>query len=146
MARAIRNAIRANRFARIIRIWNPYFYSVSGRFARIARISDSRESGDSRESCESIRANHATKQATKIRKKIRPCTKFHVSQVKLSSEKVSRYTPCIAAIVTPIAVSLGLEKDYYCHQNHYQINSLGILPGNVPVKNYRINCWGVFIR
>ena len=61
MARAIRNAIRANRFARIIRSWNPYFYSASGRFARITRISDSRESPDSRESCESIRANHATK-------------------------------------------------------------------------------------
>ena len=44
MARAIRNAIRANRFARIIRNWNPYFYSVSGRFAWITRISDSRES------------------------------------------------------------------------------------------------------
>ena len=35
---------------------------------------------------------------------------------------------------------------YYCHKNHYQINSLGIFPGNVPVKNYRINCWGIFIR
>ena len=33
VARAIRNAIRANRFARIIRNWNPYFYSASGRFA-----------------------------------------------------------------------------------------------------------------
>ena len=62
VARAIRNAIRANRFAtRIIRNWNPYFYSASGRFARITRISDSRDSPDSRESCESIRANHATK-------------------------------------------------------------------------------------
>ena len=50
VARAIRNAIRANRFARNIRNWNPCFYSVSGRFARITRISDS-----------SIRANHATK-------------------------------------------------------------------------------------
>ena len=61
VAHAIRNAIRANRFARIIRNWNPYLYSASGRFARITRISDSRESPDSRESCESIRANHATK-------------------------------------------------------------------------------------
>ena len=61
VARAIRNAIRANRFARIIRNRNPYFYSASGRFARITRMSDSRESPDSRESCESIRANHATK-------------------------------------------------------------------------------------
>ena len=61
VARAIRNAIRANRFPRIIRNWNPYFYSASGRLARITRISDSRESPDSRESCESIRANHATK-------------------------------------------------------------------------------------
>ena len=61
VARAIRNAIRANRFARIIRNWHPYFYSASGRFARITRLSDSRESPDSRESCESIRANHATK-------------------------------------------------------------------------------------
>ena len=43
----------ATRFARIIRNRNPYFYSVSGRFARITRISDSRESPDSRESCES---------------------------------------------------------------------------------------------
>ena len=42
-------------------IETPYFYSVSGRFARITRISDSRESPDSHESCESIRANHATK-------------------------------------------------------------------------------------
>ena len=33
VARAIRNAIRANRFARIIRNSNPYFYSASGRFA-----------------------------------------------------------------------------------------------------------------
>ena len=65
VARAVRNAIRANRFARIIRNWNPYFYSALGRFARITRISDSRESGDSRESCESIRANHATKALTK---------------------------------------------------------------------------------
>ena len=42
VARAIRNAIRANRFARIIRNrkLNPYFYSASGRFARITRISD----------------------------------------------------------------------------------------------------------
>ena len=46
-ARAIRNAIRANRFARIIRNWHPYFYRASGRFARITRISD-----DSRESCD----------------------------------------------------------------------------------------------
>ena len=60
VARAIRNAIRADRFARIIRNRNPYFYSASGRFARITRVSDSRESPDSRESCESIRANHAT--------------------------------------------------------------------------------------
>ena len=44
VARAIRNAIRANRFARIIRNWNPYFYSASGRFAQITRISDLRES------------------------------------------------------------------------------------------------------
>ena len=64
VARAIRNAIRANRFARIIRNSNPYFYSASGRFARITRISDSRESADSRESCELIRANHATKALT----------------------------------------------------------------------------------
>ena len=42
-----------------------YFYSASGRFARMIRISDSRESPDSRESCESIRANHATKVITK---------------------------------------------------------------------------------
>ena len=56
-----RESIRANRFARIIRNWNPYFYSASGRFARITWFSDSRESPDSRESCESIRANHATK-------------------------------------------------------------------------------------
>ena len=67
VARAIRNAIRANRFARIIRNWNPYFYSASGRFARITRMSDSRESPDSRESCESIRANHATKRFTELR-------------------------------------------------------------------------------
>ena len=44
VARAIRNAIRANRFARIIRDCNPGFYSASGRFARITQISDSRES------------------------------------------------------------------------------------------------------
>ena len=36
----------------------PFFYSTSGRFARFTRIFDSRESP---ESCESIRANHATK-------------------------------------------------------------------------------------
>ena len=33
---------------------------------------------------------------------------------------------------------------YYCHRNHYQINGLGIIPGHVPVKNYRINYWGIF--
>ena len=38
VARAIRNAIHANRFARIIRNWTPYFYRLSGRFARITRI------------------------------------------------------------------------------------------------------------
>ena len=59
-----RNAIRANRFARIIRNWHPYFYSASGRFAWITRISDSRVSPDSRDSRESIRANHATKFCT----------------------------------------------------------------------------------
>ena len=69
VARAIRNAIRANRLERIIRNWNPYFYSASGRFARIIRISDSRESPDSRESCESIRANHATKSCSDGRPK-----------------------------------------------------------------------------
>ena len=51
-----RESIRANHSQ-----LKPYFYSASGRFARITRISDSRESPDSRESCESIRANHATK-------------------------------------------------------------------------------------
>ena len=68
MARAIRNAIRANRFAWIIRNWNPYFYSASGRFARITRISDdSHRSRDSRRySCESIRANHATKAVANV--------------------------------------------------------------------------------
>ena len=45
-----RESIRANRFARIIRNWKTYFYSASGRFARITRIS-----------CESICSNHATK-------------------------------------------------------------------------------------
>ena len=63
-ARATRHVTRANRFARIIRNWNPYFFSASGWFAWITRISDSRESPDSRESCESIRANHATKSST----------------------------------------------------------------------------------
>ena len=58
VARAIRNVIRANRFARIIRNWNPYLYNANRlirpnhsnfrfaritRFARIVRI-DSRES------------------------------------------------------------------------------------------------------
>ena len=44
VARAIRNAIRANRFARIIRKWNPDFYSFQA---------------DSHESLEfPIRANH----------------------------------------------------------------------------------------
>ena len=61
VAWAIRNTIRANGFARIIRNSNPYFYSASGRFARIIRISDSRESPDSRELCESIRADHAAR-------------------------------------------------------------------------------------
>ena len=44
VARAIHNAIRTNRLVRIIRNSNPYFYSASGRFARITRISESRES------------------------------------------------------------------------------------------------------
>ena len=48
-------------FARIIRDWNPNFYSTSGRFAWITRIFDSRKSPDSRESCEPIHASHATK-------------------------------------------------------------------------------------
>ena len=61
VARAIRNAIRAHRFARIIRNWNPYFCGASGQFARITWISGWHESPDPRESCESIRANHATK-------------------------------------------------------------------------------------
>ena len=43
----VARAIRANRFARIMRNWNPILYSVSGRFARITRISDSRESPNS---------------------------------------------------------------------------------------------------
>ena len=47
MARAIRNTIRANRFARIIRNWNPYF---------IAHQADSHESLEF-----PIRVNHATK-------------------------------------------------------------------------------------
>ena len=29
----------------------------------------------------------------------------------------------------------GRADLYYCHRNHYQINSLGIFPGNVPVTN-----------
>ena len=49
------------RFARIIRNSKPYFYTASGWLARIIRISDSRGSPDSRESCKSIRVNHATK-------------------------------------------------------------------------------------
>ena len=48
VARVIRDAIHANRLVRIIRNWNPNFYSASGRFARITRISDSRESPDAR--------------------------------------------------------------------------------------------------
>ena len=40
----VRNAIRANRLARIIRNSSPYFYSASARLGRIIRISDSRES------------------------------------------------------------------------------------------------------
>ena len=39
VARSIRKVIRANRFARIIRNWNPYFYRASGRFARITPLS-----------------------------------------------------------------------------------------------------------
>ena len=58
-------AIRANRFARIIRNWYLYSYGVSGRFAWITRISDSRELPDSHGSCESIRAKHATKDKPK---------------------------------------------------------------------------------
>ena len=50
--------------ARIIRNSNPYFYSASGRFAQMTRISDSSATspdffGANRD--ESIRANHATK-------------------------------------------------------------------------------------
>ena len=51
-----RESIRANHSH-----LKTYFYSASGRFARITRTLDSRESPDSRESCESIRVNHATK-------------------------------------------------------------------------------------
>ena len=53
-----------DRFARIIRNSNPYFYSASGRFARITRISDSRESEFPRESCESEFPIRATKVLT----------------------------------------------------------------------------------
>ena len=44
MGGLVARAIRANRFARIIRNSDPYFYSASGRFARIIRIPDSHES------------------------------------------------------------------------------------------------------
>ena len=40
----VARATCANRFARIIRTWNPYFYSAWGRFAWITWIPDSRES------------------------------------------------------------------------------------------------------
>ena len=66
VAQVIRNAIRANRFARITRNSNPYFYRASSRFARITRISDSRKSPDSRKSCESISMNHATKMSNML--------------------------------------------------------------------------------
>ena len=45
VARAIRNAIRANRFARIIRNWNPYFYSANRPIrTNHSNFRDSRES------------------------------------------------------------------------------------------------------
>ena len=64
VARAIRNAIRANRFARIISQLKPLFLQRVRPIRANHSNSDSRESGDSRESCESIRANHATKTVT----------------------------------------------------------------------------------
>ena len=58
VARAIRNAIRANRFA----IETSIFVACQAdSHESVDSVSDSRESPDSRESCESIRANHATK-------------------------------------------------------------------------------------
>ena len=65
-----RESIRANHSQS-----KPYFYSASGRFARITRISNSHESPDSRESCESIRANHATKVRKKLtwKKRLKVC-------------------------------------------------------------------------
>ena len=63
----------ATRFARIdsresFAIETLIFYSASGRLAQITRICDSRESPDSRESCELIRANHATKRSSSDRR------------------------------------------------------------------------------
>ena len=56
LQRDSRESIRANHSQ-----FKLLFFSASGRFARIIRISDSRESPDSRGSCEfPIRANHAT--------------------------------------------------------------------------------------
>ena len=50
VARAIRNAIRANRFARIIRNWKPLFFIVRQADSHASlEFSDSRESPDSRE-------------------------------------------------------------------------------------------------
>ena len=88
VARAIRNAIRANRFARIIRSWNPHFYSASGRFAQITRIFDSRESPDSRESCESIRANHATKLSTQLIQKRFCGGNFEITPLKINFDEI----------------------------------------------------------
>ena len=62
VARATRNAIRANRFAiETFAIETPIFIARQADSQESLEFSDSRESPDTRESCESIRTNHATK-------------------------------------------------------------------------------------
>ena len=42
--------------------------------------------------------------------------------------------PAREGLISVYFGAVWLCSGHYCHQNHYQINSLGIFPGNVPVK------------
>ena len=133
MARAIRNAIRANRFAQIIRNWNPYFYSASGRHSH---------EWFARQLCELIRANHATKGVSdrvshgvvwthKILGKDRENTKI--------TKEILRFKFTKEIQKTKEKKDWEAASHYRERGKHYLINSQNILCGKVidyPTKIY----------
>ena len=73
----------------------------------------------------------------------------------------SRFMHLFQTLLTPVSAAPSLPASqftvctspftrlrlkFYCHRNHYQIDSLGFFHGDVAVKHYRINCRGIFIR